>query len=63
MLSDDAASPSVAMQEMKTLIGSIQGSNADDIIASGLHEFIDIFQYNLNLVDTAIFENYFDPEA
>ncbi len=63
LLCGNADAPSLAMREMKTLIGSIQGSKADDIIASGLHEFIDVFQYNLNLVDTAIFENYFDPEA
>lgn len=48
-----------AEAEMAILTQKIHGSDAAHIIASGLHEFIDVFQYNLNLVDEAIYETYF----
>ncbi len=48
-----------AESEMAILAQKIHGSDASHIIASGLHEFIDVFQYNLNLVDEALYETYF----
>lgn len=48
-----------ARAEMAMLTSGIHANEAKAVIASGLHEFIDIFQYNLNLVDTAVHETYF----
>lgn len=48
-----------AESEMAILVQKIHGADAAHIIASGLHEFIDVFQYNLNLVDEALYETYF----
>ncbi|MGN6207383.1 alpha-E domain-containing protein [Asticcacaulis sp.] len=48
-----------AALEMATLCQTIHNSDTSHIISAGLHEFIDIFQANLNLVDEAIYESYF----
>ncbi len=48
-----------AIIEVETLNETIRNSDVSHIISAGLHEFIDIFQYNLNLVDEAIYESYF----
>ena len=55
----DVDRPDLASKEMATLCKSIHGSDASHIISAGLHEFIDIFQANLNLVDDAIYESFF----
>ncbi|ESQ79741.1 alpha-E domain-containing protein [Asticcacaulis sp. YBE204] len=49
-----------ALTEMGLLTQSLQRADADSIIASGLHEFIDVFQANLNLVDQSIYESFFE---
>ena len=59
MLVRDSATENKATVEMATLCKTIHGSDASHIISTGLHEFIDIFQANLNLVDEAIYETYF----
>ena len=51
---------SKAAREMATLCRTIRNSDTSHIISAGLHEFIDIFQANLNLVDEAIYESYFE---
>ncbi len=56
-------SQTVAGKEMATLRTSLEHSNIDHIITNGLHEFIDIFQYNLNIVDEAIYKTYFHMSA
>jgi len=58
-LGQEKAKPSLATQEMDILLRTIHNSDASHIISAGLHEFIDIFQANLNLVDEAIYESYF----
>ena len=58
-LTHDKAETSKATREMALLCKTIHSSNASRIISAGLHEFIDVFQYNLNLVDEAIYESYF----
>lgn len=48
-----------AVIETNLLTRTLHGSDAAHIIAAGLHEFIDVFQFNLNLVDEALYETYF----
>jgi uncharacterized alpha-E superfamily protein len=55
----DKAEANKATREMAILCKTIHTSDASHIISAGLHEFIDVFQYNLNLVDEAIYESYF----
>ena len=59
MLVRDNAIKNKAADEMTTLCKTIDGSDASHIISVGLHEFIDNFQANLNLVDEAIYDTYF----
>ena len=58
-LSQTLDRPSKAVVEMAILNKTIQASESMEIVSTGLHEFIDIFQYNLNLVDEAIYESFF----
>jgi len=58
-LTDDIDLPNKAVIEMAILNKTLQSSDASQIISTGLHEFIDVFQYNLNLVDEAIYESFF----
>ncbi|MDI7776327.1 alpha-E domain-containing protein [Asticcacaulis sp. EMRT-3] len=54
-----ATTPNRARAEMAILIRTIETSSASHIIASGLHEFIDLVQANLNLVDEAVELSFF----
>lgn len=54
---DEACVP--AQKEMEVLNESLRGVDIDEMLGSGLHEFIDRFQYNLNVVDESIFESFF----
>jgi uncharacterized alpha-E superfamily protein len=58
-LTESLDKPNKAVIEMQILIKAIQTSDAAHIISEGLHEFIDLFQFNLNLVDEAIYESFF----
>ena len=58
-ITEDVERPNPATREMAILCKSIHKSDASHIISAGLHEFIDIFQANLNLVDEAIYESFF----
>lgn len=49
----------VATKEMKTLRNSLDKTDIDAILNSGLHEFIDVFQFNLNVVDEALYRSFF----
>ncbi len=49
-----------AMTEMNTLSNMLRDTNVDKVLSNGLHEFVDIFQYNLNIVDEAINASFFD---
>ncbi len=59
-LAPECKPASPARTEMDTLTQTLHRSDAAHIIADGLHEFIDGFQYNLNLVDEAIFRSFFE---
>ena len=58
-LSETFERPNKAVIEMAILSKTIQASETMQIISTGLHEFIDVFQYNLNLVDEAIVSSFF----
>ena len=49
----------VATKEMAILRDSLDDTDINTILNSGLHEFIDIFQFNLNVVDEAIYQSFF----
>ena len=59
-LAPEGKPASPAHIEMDTLTRTLHNSDAAHIIATGLHEFIDGFQYNLNLVDEAIYKSFFE---
>jgi uncharacterized alpha-E superfamily protein len=61
-LNDGEGKANKAAKEMAILTETMYNSDAGHIIATGLHEFIDVFQYNLNLVDAAIAESFFGVE-
>ncbi|MES2985209.1 MAG: alpha-E domain-containing protein [Pseudomonadota bacterium] len=48
-----------AEDEMEKLVSMLQASTIDGLLGNGLHEFIDIFQFNLNVVDQAIYRAFF----
>jgi len=50
---------SPAQAEMIKLQAMLAGTTIDTILTGGLHEFIDIFQFNLNVVDQAIYKSFF----
>ena len=49
----------VATKEMATLRDSLDNTDVNTTLNNGLHEFIDIFQFNLNVVDEAIYKSFF----
>jgi uncharacterized alpha-E superfamily protein len=51
-----------ALQEMAKLQASIDSANITMILKNGLHEFIDVFQYNLNVVDNVLYQLFFALE-
>ncbi len=52
-----------AVVEIQKLQDMLANTSVDAVLAGGLHEFIDIFQFNLNIVDQAIYHSFFDHEA
>ena len=48
-----------AEQRLGQLRAELAYSDIKQIIARGLHEFLDAFQTNLNLVDQRIFDTFF----
>lgn len=50
---------SPAQAEMAKLHQMLASTKIDTILAGGLHEFIDVFQFNLNIVDQSIFTSFF----
>ena len=51
-----------ATAEMKKLEASLDQSDTAGILTTGLHEFIDVFQFNLNIVDSSLYECFFAVE-
>ena len=50
-----------AQGEMATLQRMLAATSVEKVLADGLHEFIDLFQFNLNVVDQAIYRSFFAP--
>jgi uncharacterized alpha-E superfamily protein len=48
-----------AFEEITRLNRTMETSNAAHVISGGLHEFIDLLQVNLNLVDESVHQSYF----
>ncbi|MFA9392406.1 MAG: alpha-E domain-containing protein [Prolixibacteraceae bacterium] len=51
-----------AEKQLGILRSQLEYADINDIFTSGLHEFIDSFQLNLNIVSTAIYESFFSIE-
>lgn len=54
-----------AVAEIRKLQQMLANTDVSTVLANGLHEFIDVFQFNLNVVDRAIYHSFFNtqPEA
>jgi uncharacterized alpha-E superfamily protein len=50
-------------QRLGRLRSELDYTHIDDVIAQGIHEFIDSFQAKLNMVGEAIHDNFFAPPA
>jgi uncharacterized alpha-E superfamily protein len=48
-----------AEKEMAKLLSMLNDTGIDAVLAGGLHEFVDIFQFNLNVVDEALYRSFF----
>jgi len=48
-----------AIREMITLNRTMETTSASHVISAGLHEFIDLLQANLNIVDESVHQTYF----
>ena len=62
-IANDRSSPLPAQIEMTKLHKSLLSTSVETVLANGLHEFIDVFQFNLNIVDRAIHQSFFDLSA
>ena len=51
-----------AEQEMTKLQEMVDSSEIDNVLRNGLHEFVDVFQYNLNIVDQSLYTSFFALE-
>ena len=51
-----------AQAEMTKLQETLAATSVEQVLARGLHEFIDIFQFNLNIVDRAIHRSFFTSQ-
>ena len=56
----DVSVPATA--EMTTLKTMLDKAEIDHILTRGLHEFIDMFQFNLNVVDASLHHSFFSLE-
>lgn len=48
-----------AQAQMDKLQKTLASTSIDSVLGNGLHEFIDIFQFNLNVVDQAVYQSFF----
>lgn len=48
-----------AEDEMHKLQNLLLSTDINQILANGLHEFIDLFQFNLNVLDQSIYQSFF----
>ncbi len=51
-----------AKDEMAKLCASIDNASMNEILNNGLHEFIDMFQFNLNVIDEVLYQSFFNLE-
>ncbi len=51
-----------ATKEMATLKSALDDTDIDTILEKGLHGFVDVFQFNLNVVDDALYRSFFALE-
>lgn len=51
-----------ATKEMAKLKESLDHADIDAVLNNGLHEFIDVVQFNLNVVDEALYRSFFALE-
>ncbi len=58
-VSGETAADSQAQAEMEKLCNMLRSTHIDAVLESGLHEFIDAFQFNLNVVDQAVYRSFF----
>ncbi len=52
--------PCKALTEVKQLNTYLHTTNIDEISRKGLHEFIDMIQFNMNIVDNEIYHSFID---
>lgn len=50
-------------KEMEKLMAMLDNTSIDDILKNGLHEFVDMLQFNLNVVDASLYQSFFSLEA
>ena len=48
-----------AQGEMEKLKAMLEETDIDKILSNGLHEFVDVFQFNLNVVDESLYRSFF----
>ena len=48
--------------EMRKLCTSLDTANMNAILNNGLHEFIDVLQFNLNVIDEVLYQSFFAIE-
>lgn len=51
-----------AETEMEMLETMVLGADIDIVLHAGLHEFVDAFQFNLNVVDESLYHSFFAIE-
>jgi uncharacterized alpha-E superfamily protein len=59
----EIAVQSPAQAEMAKLEKTLGAATIDSILKNGLHEFIDMFQFNLNVIDQTIYRSFFERRA
>lgn len=52
-----------ASKEMALLTSSLEDTAIESILNTGLHEFVDTFQFNLNVVDESLYRCFFALES
>jgi uncharacterized alpha-E superfamily protein len=52
-----------AQVEMKKLCKMLEDTHIEEVLANGLHEFVDVFEFNLNVVDQAIYRSFVATSA
>jgi uncharacterized alpha-E superfamily protein len=48
-----------AQEEMVKLQAMLDGTHVEAVLQGGLHEYVDVFQFNLNVVDNALYQSFF----